>query len=150
MTLIKFKNGGSNLDRPLIPSFIGDFFSDFMNTDLMTRDVFRSVPAVNISETPEKFMVDVAAPGMEKKDFKIEVENGILRISVEKKSEVTNEDQKFTRKEFSYTSFDRTFTLPEQVNAEAITAEYENGVLKLQLPKREEAKKKPVREITVS
>lgn len=150
MTLIKFNNGNSGPRFPYMPSFIGEMFNDFMNTDLVSKDVFKSVPAVNISENPEGYMLELAAPGMNKEDFKVEIENGILVISAEKKEEKSNENSKFTRKEFSYTSFSRTFTLPEQVNTERISAGYENGVLKLQLPKKEEAKQKPVREITVS
>lgn len=150
MTLIKFNNGNNSPRLPYMPSLLGELFNDFMNTDLVSKDVFKSVPAVNISETPEAYILELAAPGMNKEDFKVEIENGILSISTEKKEEKSSENNKFTRKEFSYTSFNRTFTLPEQVNTEAISAGYENGVLKLQLPKKDEAKQKPVREITVS
>ena len=87
---------------------------------------------------------------MSKGDFKIEVENGVLTIKAEKKEEKQDENSKYTRKEFSYTSFSRTFTMPDHVNTESISAEYVNGVLTLVLPKREEAKKKPVKEIAVS
>ena len=146
MTFIKLKN---NTDRFPFPSF-NEFFNDYLNTDLVAKNVFKSVPAVNISETTEGFSVELAAPGMNKEDFKIEVENGTLKISSEKKQESNVENKKFTRKEFSYSSFSRTFNLPEQVNTEAISASYENGVLKLQLPKRDEAKQKPVHQITVS
>ncbi len=148
MTLIKF-NGSNNQRLPYFPT-IGELFNDFMNSDLVSKDVFKSVPAVNISENPEGFILELAAPGMTKNDFKIEVEKGVLSISAEKKDEKIDENSKFTRKEFSYSTFKRTFTLPEQVNTESISAGYESGVLKIQLPKREEAKQKPVREITVS
>ncbi|MBK7851160.1 MAG: Hsp20/alpha crystallin family protein [Bacteroidetes bacterium] len=150
MTLVKFKNA-KPVDRFTgIPSIFSDFFSDFVNEEVLPRNVFKSLPAVNISELPESYRVELAAPGMSKGDFKIEVENGVLTIKAEKKEEKQDENSKYTRKEFSYTSFSRTFTMPDHVNTESISAEYVNGVLTLVLPKREEAKKKPVKEIAVS
>jgi len=89
-------------------------------------------------------------PGLDKSDFKVEVENGILSIGAEKKTESKEETTRFTRKEFSYSSFSRSFTLPEHVKAENITAEYTNGVLKLSIPKKEEAKQKAAHEIKIS
>jgi HSP20 family protein len=149
MTLVQFKNKG--LDRQTsTPAFIGDFFSNFINDELINKNFFKSAPAVNISETADKFNVELAVPGLEKTDFKVEVENGVLSISAEKKSEVKDETSRFTRKEFSYSSFSRSFTLPEHVQAESITAEYTNGVLKLSIPKKEEAKQKAAHEIKIS
>ena len=142
--IYKFKNTDN------LPSFLGNYFNDFMNSDLMAKNVFKTSPAVNISETPTGYVVEVAAPGMNKEDFKIEVEKGTLTIKSEKKEEKNDENNRYTRKEFSYSSFSRSFTMPDHVNADAITAEYDKGVLKIQLPKKEEAKQKPVREITVS
>lgn len=151
MTLIKFKNTPSLFDRySTMPSVFSDFFNDFMNEEVVPRNVFKSVPAVNISETPDHFHIELAAPGMKKEDFKIQVENGVLSIGAEKKEEKQEGDAKYTRKEFSYTSFSRSFTMPEHVNPEGILAEYTNGVLKLDLPKKDELKKKPVREIPVN
>ena len=149
MTLIKFKNSNPNSISNL-PSFIGDFFNDFMNTDLVSRDVFKSMPAVNISETNDAYMLELASPGMRKEDFRIEVENGVMTISSGKKTENNTEDSRFTRREFSYSTFSRTFTLPEHVDTEGIAARYEQGILMISIPKKDEAKKKPVREITVS
>ena len=150
MTLIQFKNN-KNVDRfPRVPSVFGDFFNDFLNEELIGKNPFKSVPAVNISETPEKYLVELAAPGMEKSDFKVEVENGTLTITAEKKNETKEETSKFTRKEFSYSTFSRTFTMPDHVATEQISAEYINGVLKLTLPKKVEAKTKAVREVVIS
>ena len=87
---------------------------------------------------------------MKKEDFKLAVENNVLSISSEKKEESKQENERYTRKEFSYSSFSRSFTMPEHVDTEAISAEYTNGVLKLTLPKKDEAKKKAVREISIS
>ncbi len=149
MTLIQLKNKNNNR-IPAFPSFIGDFFNDFMSDELINRDVFKSIPAVNISESSDAFEVELAAPGMKKNDFKVAVENGVMTISAEKKAETKSEDSKFTRKEFSYQSFNRAFTLPEHVNADSIAAEYTNGILKLSLPKKAEAKQPAIREIAVS
>jgi HSP20 family protein len=152
MTLVQFKNknNGNGNRLPSLPTFFGDFFNDFINDELVGRNVFKSVPAVNISENENGYAVELAAPGMNKDDFKLAVDNNVLSISAEKKEENKEENERYTRKEFSYSSFSRSFTMPEHVNAEGISAEYTNGVLKLMLPKKEEAKKKPVREIKIS
>jgi HSP20 family protein len=92
----------------------------------------------------------MAAPGLTKEDFKINVENDVLTVSNEKKTETSEKNEKYTRKEFSYSSFLRSFTLPEIVDMEKINAGYENGILTLTLPKKEEAKPKSPREIKIS
>ena len=99
-----------------------------------------SVPPVNIHETAEGYHVELSAPGRNKEDFKILVENGLLTISFEKKLATENKDYKTLRREFSLNSFKRSFTLDEKVNADAIQAKYENGVLQLLIPKKEEVK----------
>src|SRR6185437_8162780 len=98
-------------------------------------------PAVNISENKERFEVSLAAPGMKKADFNIDVERNTLTISAETKAEKEEKDERYTRKEYSYSSFSRSFTLPEGVNKDKIDASYDNGVLTLSLPKTEDAKK---------
>ena len=110
-----------------------------------------SVPAVNIKETETEFRIELASPGLKREDFKIEVDENILSISSERKkeSEEQSENGKYTRKEFSFSSFKRSFTLPESVNEEDIKANYEDGVLHLTLPKREEALPKPKRFIEI-
>lgn len=147
MTLIKWKN---NLSNPATQSTFSDFFNDFFNDSLMSRDYFKSVPAVNISERPNDYLIEMAAPGFGKEDFKLNVDNDVLTISAEKKNEKKDENSRFTRKEFQYSSFSRTFTMPEHVEADKIDASYKEGVLTLTLPKKEEAKVKPVREIKIS
>jgi len=131
--------------------------------DLFTRDLFdwgnsnfsmsgTTLPAVNVKETADNFEVEMAAPGMNKDDFKVELNNNVLTISSEKKEDhEEKEGDKYTRKEFSYRSFQRSFTLAkEAVDADNIQAKYENGVLRLLIPKREEVKQKPARLINIS
>lgn len=107
------------------------------------------VPAVNIKETDTNFGIELAAPGKKKEDFNIEIDHNVLTISSENKSEKEETEGKYTRREFSYSSFRRAFTLPETVNTENINAIYENGVLNVSLPKREEALPKPKRVIEI-
>jgi HSP20 family protein len=132
------------------------------NDDFFTRDLFNwgltnnsntgtTIPAVNIKESPNAFEVEMAAPGMTKKDFKIELDSNVLTITSEKNVEhEEKEGEKYSRKEFSYQSFQRTFTLPKEVvDEDKIEAKYENGVLYLVIPKKEEAKQKPARMIQI-
>ena len=147
MTLIKWKN---NFTNPATQNTFSDFFNDFFNDSLMERDYFKSVPAVNISDRANDFLIEMAAPGFSKEDFTVNVENEVLTISAEKKNEKKDENSRYTRKEFQYSTFKRTFTMPENVEADKIGAEYKEGVLSLILPKKEEAKVKPAREIKIS
>jgi HSP20 family protein len=133
-----------------------NFFHDSFNRDLLdwsTRnfsDTNTTLPSVNILEDTENYEVDMAAPGLDKKDFKIELNHGVLMISSEKKVEnETKKGQQFTRKEYSYQSFSRSFTLPETVESEKISAKYENGVLKVVLPKKDVAKTRPKKTIEI-
>ena len=100
-------------------------------------------PAVNIVETPTTYELELNAAGRNKEDFKISVDKGLLTISFDQKQEAENKDQKVVRKEFSLRSFKRSFSLDEKINAEAIVARYENGILKVTLPKKEEVKPTP-------
>jgi HSP20 family protein len=150
MTLTK-RNG--NLTTTF-PNLFDDLFSrdlfDWNNSNFSTTGT--TLPAVNVKETPESFVVEMAAPGMKKEDFKVELNNNLLTISSEQKSEhEEKENDKYTRKEFSYQSFQRSFQLSrEAVDADNIQAKYENGVLHLTIPKREEVKQKPSRLINIS
>lgn len=135
---------------------MSNFFNDFFNRDWMdwSNQNFSltntTLPSVNIRESNEAFEVELAAPGMAKEDFKIELNNNLLTISSEKKGEKeTKEGKYYTRKEFSYQSFSRSFTLPNVADSENIEARYENGILKIIIPKREEAKQKPLRVIEI-
>ena len=133
MSLIKWNEPTKLMGKR---NWIENFFSetdDFFKT--WNWDKGLDVPAMNVKEEKEFFMIDVAAPGMKKEDFKIEVDRGVLMISAiteEKKEEKTEE---FRRQEFSYRNFKRSFWLPENVKADLITASYDNGLLKLRLPK---------------
>jgi HSP20 family protein len=149
MTLIKFKNESPAKNGEKMPHF-NEMFNDFFD-GLLTGDFRRtSTPAVNIVDNDDNFKLELAAPGLTKEDFKINVDNELLSISAEKKNESSEKNSRYTRKEFSYVSFKRSFNLPEIVDAENISANYENGVMTLTLPKKEEAKPKPAREIKIS
>lgn len=115
-------------------SWLSDFFDRdrFFDSDLMQK----SVPAVNIVEQDNAFEIELAAPGLEKKDFKVTVEKGVLTISAEKEMKSEENDDNYTRKEFNYTSFSRSFALPENVSDEDIKGNYQNGVLKLSIKKK--------------
>ena len=137
-----------------VPSIFDDFFKPFsqwFDDGGMVRRV-TDLPAVNIKENGDHYAVSVAAPGMKKEDFKIELDGTLLTISAERSNQLEeNNDERFTRKEFSYESFRRSFTLPKEVvDADKLKAVYENGVLRLQVPKKEEAKQKPPKMIAIS
>lgn len=136
-----------------LPSVIDDMLkTDWLGGTTNVSNIGISVPAVNIMETADNFNFEVAAPGKNKKDFIIELDNDILSISTEEKEEhkTADESGKFTRKEFSYNNFKRVFGLPESVNREKISASYNNGILEVILPKLEEAKDHPKRFIKIS
>ncbi|HKL89953.1 Hsp20/alpha crystallin family protein [Muricauda sp. NFXS6] len=132
------------------------FFPSLMN-DFVSPDWFggtekwnTSVPAVNIKDNTEGFELELAVPGMKKDDFTVEVDNDVLTISSEIKTENEEKNDNYTRKEFSYASFKRAFTLPETVDGSKIDAKYEDGILKLTLPKKQEALPKPKRLIEIA
>ncbi|WP_159518017.1 Hsp20/alpha crystallin family protein [Sunxiuqinia indica] len=138
---------------PLWPKFFNDLF-DRNWMDFSTRNFSNTnttLPSVNIKEDDGGFEVEMAAPGFEKKDFKIDLENSLLTISSEKKVDSeTKKGQQFTQREFSYQSFSRSFTLPQTAESDKISAKYENGVLKIAIPKKEEAKPKPAKKIEIN
>ncbi|HYO22044.1 MAG TPA: Hsp20/alpha crystallin family protein [Flavisolibacter sp.] len=148
MSVTKWNNNNNGLTT---------LFDDFFSRDLWNRGLNNNsstnttLPAVNIRETAENFEVEMAAPGMNKEDFRVELEGNELRISSERKTENgAKEGERYTRREFSYQSFQRSFTLSKDVvDVEHILAKYENGVLHLLIPKKEEAKKKPARMIEI-
>jgi HSP20 family protein len=129
-----------------LPSVFDDFFKPWNN---WFENGFRfsgthTMPAVNIAENKDDYLISLAAPGMNKSDFTVDVEGNMITISCEKEEKKEEKDEKYNRKEYNYASFSRSFTLPDDVNKEKIDARYEDGVLKLQLPKNEEAKKMAV------
>jgi HSP20 family protein len=142
MNLIK---RNSNL---ILPSLLDEIFKPDWNGGIQNFNT--SVPLVNIKESETGFKLELFAPGLKKEDFNIEIDQRMLSISSEIQTETEEDNETYSRKEFSYTSFKRTFNLPETVNFDAIEANYENGILSLRLPKREEALPKPKRLIEIA
>ena len=136
---------------------LNNVFDDFFTRDLWNignnnnSSTNTTIPAVNIRETNENFIVEMAAPGMDRNDFKVELDGNLLTISSEKQDQrEVKEEEKYSRCEFSYQSFQRSFQLQKDVvDAEKIEAKYVNGVLHLTIPKKEEAKQKPPRMIEI-
>lgn len=150
MSIVKRMNGN------LLPANPRMLFDDFFNRELFNwgnnnfSSTLTTIPSVNIKENPDDFEVEVAAPGMEKQDFEITLEGNMLTISSSKKNQKEESEGNYTRKEFSYQSFQRSFELPKDVvDEEHIVAKYENGVLKLTIPKTENAKKQAPRLIEI-
>jgi len=133
-----------------LPSFVDEFFGkDFISNFFENQSVY-TMPAVNIVESKDSFRIDVAAPGLNKEDFVIDLQNNILTISSEKQENREEKNEKIMRREFSYCSFKRSFSLPEMVDYDKISASHNNGILSIEIPKREEAKEKPARQISIS
>ena len=136
-----------------LPSVFDDMFkTDWLGGTTNVNSIGTSIPAVNIKESDDSFRVEVAAPGKAKEDFNIELDNDVLTISSENKNEqeTAAENGRFTRKEFSYSTFKRAFSLPESVDSAKISASYNNGVLEIALPKKEEAKVQAKRMIEIA
>ena len=140
---------------PALPSL----FDDFMMRDWFDlsngnwKSTGATLPAVNISETNDDFRIEVAAPGMKREDFRVELDNNVLSISSETQAnrEEKNQNGQYSRREFSYQAFQRSFALPEnKVEGDKISARYEDGILYIAVPKKEEAKLKPARQIKVA
>lgn len=129
MTHMKVKN------NTMVPGFF-NLMDKFMTDDFQTPSHFTR-PAVNIVESEKSYALEVIAPGMQKEDFKIAIEKDLLTISYEKKESSEEKTDKYIRKEFSMNSFKRSFTLNEKLNADAVTAKYDNGILYVNIPKAE-------------
>jgi HSP20 family protein len=134
-----------------------NFFSDFFNRDWIDwnnrnfSETNTTLPSVNIKEAKEGYEVEMAAPGFEKKDFKIELSHDVLTISSEKKvKNETKKGQEYTRKEFSYQSFSRSFMLPNTVDNDNISARYDNGILKVLIPRKDDAKANLAKSIEIN
>jgi len=134
MTLVKFKRDN---EKALMPG-VNDIFESIFNDTFFSDRMVTRVPAVNISETADHYHIELAAPGLKKQDFKISLDHDQLSISVEQQAE--KNDRKYNKREYSYTSFVRSFTLPELADQDSIEAAYEDGVLKIDVAKKEEAK----------
>lgn len=133
-----------------LPNFVEEFFNHELPNSWNKNWVTASTPAVNVIEGKNEFKIEVAAPGLNKEDFKINLDNDLLTISANKEVKTEENDEKYTRREFSYSSFSRAFTLPETVLGESISAEHKDGVLCIHVPKKEDAIVKPVREIAIA
>ena len=131
MSLVKWKN------KDLFPAFyemMESFFKD--EGDFFSSTWKSTSPAVNVSKTEKAYQLEVAAPGLDKGDFKIEIEKGVLNISAEQKRSKEEKKEQYTRREFSYQSFVRTFQLPEDAEDQGAEAKYENGLLKINIPRK--------------
>jgi HSP20 family protein len=143
MRLIKWNH------EPMINNLIGNLFDNDFGR-LMPGSNYCGLPSANVIENEDAFVLELAAPGMKKDDFKIDLENSQLTISHEQKEEHEETEKNFTRREFHFGSFSRSFVLPKTVDTEKISAEYKNGILYLNLPKKEEEKARLKREIKIS
>jgi len=139
MTLVKFNPNGNVKKNGLMTGFDGVFDSIFNDTFFSDRMISR-VPAVNISESKDHYHVELAAPGLKKEDFKLSLDRNVLSISVEQQAQNDSQERNYNKKEFSYTSFVRSFTLPDHADDNGIEAKYVDGVLCIDIAKREEAK----------
>ncbi len=130
---------------------LSDLLEDFFNTDIFNDmpAVQSSIPAVNIKETDKAYVIELAAPGLKKDDFEIDLDNNVLTISYQKKDEKKEEDANYTRREFYFTEFKRSFTLPETADLEKIDAKYKDGILEITIEKKDEAKVKPRKKIQI-
>ncbi|MDB5139394.1 MAG: hspA [Mucilaginibacter sp.] len=137
MTLVKFANGQKN---HAVNPFFSDVFDSLVNDSFLGDKLSSRVPAVNIAEIENEFQIELAAPGLKKEDFKINLEKNVLTVSADKKTEKVEEGKKFSKREYSYNSFTRSFTLPEIADYTKIDAAYTDGILKLNVAKKEEAK----------
>jgi HSP20 family protein len=137
--------------RSSLPGLVDEFFGRDRLMDIF--DNFQtgiSIPAVNVIEGRDDYRIEVAAPGLDKNDFTIDIKNNLLLISSEKEEKTENNDEKIMRREFSYSSFKRSFSLPNTVNTDKISAKHKDGVLIINIPKRDEAREKPPRKISIT
>ena len=139
----------ARINRSYVPAYWDDFFNDNFFNQLNSRNCNWNSPAVNISEDDNGYTIEVAAPGIPRKEFNIEIENDVLTISTEKKESKEEQKQNFLRREFNYRSFKRSFELPESINQEQIKATHVDGILTLSLPKKKEEVQKAPRHIEV-
>ncbi|WP_142785305.1 Hsp20/alpha crystallin family protein [Changchengzhania lutea] len=144
-------NTNSNANSPHLSTWLDDIFNrDLPSIFTSNFNTGITLPKVNIEETADDFKVYVAVPGLKKSDFQIDLDNQLLSVSTQNQEENEHNERNYTRREFGYSSFKRTFNLPEIVNSDEIDAKYEDGILSIHLPKKEEAKQKPARSIKIS
>jgi HSP20 family protein len=154
MALLRKKRNGSIFPAPVEDFFMNDrFFTPAfvdLNNELAELNGSLMVPDLNIIENDKEYSIELAAPGLERKDFKVEVQDDVLTISAEKKEEVEKKKKNYWRKEFSYNSFCRSLAMPKNARADKMDAKYENGILRITLPKKEAALSAPRHEVKVS
>ncbi len=151
MTLLKWIDPAKRVEsRNMLMPTMETLFNGFFNNDLVSRDYAGYVPSVNITEKEDKYCIEVSAPGFDKSDFNVVVEDGLLKISGEHRSENETEEISYVRKEFNYGSFTRQFNLKDVVDIDNIVAKYENGILRLELAKNEKLMAKNVKQIEIA
>jgi HSP20 family protein len=132
------------------PSLVEEFFNGDLLPRFLDAESRQSLPAVNIIEGKDDYRIEVAAPGLRKEDFRINLDNNVLTVSSEREEKKESNEEKVMRKEFNYYSFSRSFTLPQTVDSEKIQASHKDGILHIIIPKRDEARQKPSRDIKIS
>jgi len=148
MTLVRMQRP-LEMQRAFGYNSLSELMNNFLNEERVCNNQFFAIPPANIIESKFDFRIEIAAPGFEKSDFKIDLDKNLLTISLEKKIDENN-DEKFTLKEYAYNVFNRSFRISDKINTEKINAIYKNGILQIVLPKKEEAIEKPAREIKIS
>ncbi|MBS1612758.1 MAG: Hsp20/alpha crystallin family protein [Bacteroidetes bacterium] len=149
MTLLTVKPENGRFATPRFSNLFDSFFeNEFQNVN--RKEFFKTPALVNVKDTEAAYIIDVAAPGFNKEEISIKVENNLLTIKAEQKNETETKEEKYTRKEFNFSSFNRSFTLPKTVDADKIGAAYQNGILSVTLPKKEEAKPTAAIDIKIS
>ena len=136
-------------NRRFLPGFDDETFGKDFLKDFFDFESNPTVPDVNVREKQDEYVIELAAPGLEKNDFNVDVQNNVLVISSKKEQKDEDNKDNFLRREFSYSSFQRSFSLPEGVNADDIKAKHENGVLYITIPKKDELKQKPSKKIEI-
>ena len=150
MTLIRFNTPETLKHLNTYKPFAGSLFNDFFRPDLFNRELSNYSPAVNVKETENAFVLDVSAPGYDKDDFNVGIENGVLTISGEHKTEKKEEEKNYQHREFTYGSFSRSFTLSDEVDEDKVDAKYEKGILQLTLHKKQLAPAPTMKQVKVS
>ncbi|TVR82803.1 MAG: Hsp20/alpha crystallin family protein [Chitinophagaceae bacterium] len=145
MTLLKWKSQEPTISNPL-----SRYFEDFFDRDLLADNFRNTLPSVNVAENEDEFRLEIAAPGFTKDNFNMELEENVLTLSGELKKSESEKDENYTRREFQFSSFKRSFTLPDIVDADKISATYSDGILKVILPKKEEQKKLSKKSININ
>jgi HSP20 family protein len=136
-------------NKRFLPNFDDEGFGRDFLKDFFDFESNPTVPDVNVRETKNEYVIELAAPGLDKKDFNVDVQNNVLVISSEKEHKDEDKDENYLRREFGYSKFQRSFSLPEGVEADDIKAKHDNGVLYVTVPKKEEQKQKPSKKIEI-